>query len=324
MDSKSTAQDLPKPCINDSNQFAPMKPFICYTLFFFWYFAGLTADTINVLMWDERQDKQKPVYDNWLGNEIVHQLSAVSDNLHFRSVALDDPEQGLSDDNLQWADVILWWGHVRHDEVSWGQAKQIAELVRKGELDLIILHSAHWARPFVELMNERAIQDGLAYIEKHNPGKKITYETVKPPKERSVPMRGSVFTPAYYGYRKGKSAVHGIIHLPWCCFPDYSNGGDPSTLKAIQPNHPIARGIPRSVTIPVTEMYNEPFHIPESDEVIFEETWGTGERFRSGILWNIGEGKLFYFRPGHETYPIFKQTEIIQILANACEWLGEN
>ncbi|QXD24431.1 ThuA domain-containing protein [Opitutia bacterium ISCC 51] len=282
----------------------------------------LSAKTINVLVWDERQDKQKPVYDNWLGNEIVTQLDAVTDNLNFRSVALDDPEHGLSNENLKWADVVLWWGHVRHSDVSWAKAKEVAELVRKGELNLVILHSAHWARPFVELMNQRAIEEGLAYIQKHNPGKKITYETVSPPKERSAPMRGSVFTPAYYGYKKGKTAVHGIIHLPWCCFPDWRNTGEPSTLRVTQQDHPLTNGIPNRITIPVTEMYNEPFHIPEPDEVIFEETWETGERFRSGVLWNIGEGKLFYFRPGHETFPVFKQKEIIQILDNACQWLG--
>jgi len=69
-------------------------------------------------------------------------------------------------------------------------------------------------------------------------------------------------------------------------------------------------------------MYNEPFHVPEPDEVIFEETWQPGERFRSGLVWDIGDGKVFYFRPGHETYAVFKQPEMIKILANACRWLG--
>jgi trehalose utilization protein len=224
---------------------------------------------------------------------------------------------------LAWADVVLWWGHARHSDVSWDNAKKVADKVRSGDLNLIVLHSAHWARPFVELMNGRSIEEGLAYIEQHNPGKKITYETVDPPKERSAPIRGSVFTPAYYGYKKGKAAVHGIIHLPWCCFPDYRADGKPSLLTSTSPKHPITKGIPKTFEIPETEMYNEPFHIPEPDEVIFEETWATGEHFRSGIVWNIGDGKVFYFRPGHETFPVFKQAEIIQILANACEWLGE-
>ncbi len=282
-----------------------------------------SAATVNVLMWDERQPRQEQAYDNWLGNEVIHHMDAITDDLVFRSVALDDPHQGLSDENLAWADVVLWWGHARHSDVTWDHAKKVADLVRNGELNIVVLHSAHWARPFVELMNGRSIEEGLAYIETHNSGKKITYETVDPPKERSAPMRGSVLTPAYYGYKKGKDAVHGLIHLPWCCFPEFRADGAPSTIVVKSPKHPIVQGLPSSFKIPATEMYNEPFHIPDPDEVIFEETWETGERFRSGIVWNIGNGRIFYFRPGHETYPIFKQEEVIQILANACQWLGE-
>jgi trehalose utilization protein len=284
----------------------------------------LFAESIHVLMWDERQPRQEEAYDNWIGNEIVARLKASTKNMQFRSVALDDPDQGLSDENLAWADVVLWWGHARHSDVTWVHAKKVADLVQSGDINIAILHSAHWARPFVELMNRRSIEDALAYIEKQNPGKKITHETVSPPKERSAPMRGSVLTPAYYGYNKGKTAVHGIIHLPWCCFPAFRNDGEPSTLITKNPYHPIAKGLPPTFKIPLTEMYDEPFHIPNPDEVIFEETWETGEWFRSGLIWNMGGGKVFYFRPGHETYPVFKQDKIIQVLANACEWLGRN
>ena len=299
------------------------KPTLLFVLSLSMFQVGASAKPIHILMWDERQPRQEEAYDNFIGNEIIARLDQVTDTLEFRSVALDDSDQGLSDENLAWADVVLWWGHARHSDVSWDNAKKVADKVRSGDLNLIVLHSAHWARPFVELMNGRSIEEGLAYIEQHNPGKKITYETVDPPKERSAPIRGSVFTPAYYGYKKGKAAVHGIIHLPWCCFPDYRADGKPSLLTSTSPKHPITKGIPKTFEIPETEMYNEPFHIPEPDEVIFKETWATGEHFRSGIVWNIGDGKVFYFRPGHETFPVFKQAEIIQILANACEWLGE-
>ncbi len=74
--------------------------------------------------------------------------------------------------------------------------------------------------------------------------------------------------------------------------------------------------------IPMTEMYDEPFHIPAPDEVVFEEDWKLGEHFRSGMVWNLGKGQIFYFRPGHEQYPVFKQDEMIRILANACLWMG--
>ena len=115
----------------------------------------------------------------------------------------------------------------------------------------------------------------------------------------------------------------GIVHLPWCCFSDYRPDGKPSTITVNAPQHPIAKGLTAKFEIPQTEMYNEPFHVPEPDEVIFEETWELGERFRSGMVWQIGQGKVFYFRPGREQYPVFKQAEIIQILSNAWHWLGK-
>ena len=117
----------------------------------------LFAESIHVLMWDERQPRQEEAYDNWIGNEIVARLKASTKNMQFRSVALDDPDQGLSDENLAWADVVLWWGHARHSDVTWVHAKKVADLVQSGDINIAILHSAHWARPFVELMNRRSI-----------------------------------------------------------------------------------------------------------------------------------------------------------------------
>lgn len=284
--------------------------------------APLRAAPIHVLVWDEQQPRQAEAYDNFLGNEIVAQLKASADDLELRSVALDDPEQGLSAGNLEWADVIVWWGHVRHSDVTEENAQRIVDSIRQGDLDLIALHSAHWARPFVEAMNWRSVEDGRKQLESHTKGRQLTIETVTPPQERTVPMHGSLLTPAAFGFKKGGNAFHGVIHLPWCCFPDYRPDGKPGTMTVKSPKHPIAKGLPTTVQVKQTEMYNEPFHVPDPDEVIFEETWELGERFRSGMVWNIGKGKVFYFRPGHETYPVFKQPEMIQIIENACRWLG--
>ena len=281
------------------------------------------ADPIHVLVWDERQPRQKEAYDNFLGNEIVSRLKAITNDMEFRSVALDDAEQGLSAGNLEWADVIVWWGHVRQGEIKDDTAQRVLEYIKRGDLDLIALHSAHWARPFVAAMNWRSIEDGRKQFEKIAPGEKITIETVAPPRPQTVPTHGSVLTPAYFSYKTNKNSVTGVVHLPWCCFPDYRADGKPSTITVKLPQHPIAKGLPAKFKVGQTEMYNEPFHVPEPDEVIFEEAWELGERFRSGMVWQIGQGKVFYFRPGHEEFPVFKQAEMIQILSNACHWLGE-
>jgi trehalose utilization protein len=281
------------------------------------------AQPIRVLVWDERQPRQSEAYRNFLGNEIVAQLEAIKSNLEFRSVTLDDAEQGLSAGNLEWADVIVWWGHVRQGEITDETSQRVLEYIKLGELDLIALHSAHWARPFMAAMNWRSIEDGRQHFQKIAPGAKLTIESVAPPRPQTVPTHGSVLTPAFFSYKTSENAITGVVQLPWCCFPDYRNDGKPSVLTVKAPQHPIAKGLPPKIEIKQTEMYNEPFHVPEPDEVIFEETWERGERFRSGMVWNIGKGKVFYFRPGHEQFPVYKQAEMIQILRNACYWLGE-
>ncbi len=282
-----------------------------------------SADPVHVLVWDERQPRQAEAYKNFLGNEIIAQLEASGSDLAFRSVSLDNAEQGLSAGNLEWADVIVWWGHVRQNQVDSDKARLIVEYIRRGDLDLIALHSAHWARPFVEAMNWRSLKQGREHFEKHAAGKTLTIESVAPPRELTVPIHGSLKTPVYFGYKKSRNEFHGVIHLPWCCFPDYRPDGKPSTITVKMPKHPIAKGLPTTFQVKQTEMYNEPFHVPDPDEVVFEETWELGERFRTGMVWNIGKGKVFYFRPGHETYPVFEQREIIKVIENACLWLGK-
>jgi trehalose utilization protein len=281
------------------------------------------AEPIKVLVWDERQPRQAEAYDNFLGNEIAEQLLAGSEDFEVRSVALEDEDQGVSDENLDWADVVIWWGHVRHSDLTEENANRVLNRVLEGKLDLVVLHSAHWARPFVYAMNWRAREDAIAHFAEAEPGKIVKFDFVDPPKERTVPAHGSALTPAYFAYKRG-GAYQGIVYLPWCCFPDYRADGEPSTIKVAMPDHPIAKGLAGTFQVKQTEMYDEPFHVPDPDEVIFEETWELGERFRAGMVWEIGEGKVFYFRPGHETYPAFKQPEVIQVLANAARWLGSD
>jgi trehalose utilization protein len=109
---------------------------------------------------------------------------------------------------------------------------------------------------------------------------------------------------------------------PNCCFPAYRNDGRPSEITTLLPDHPIATGIPKKFTLAHTEMYDEPNHVPQPDAVIFREDWKRGEHFRSGAVWNLGRGKVFYFRPGHETHSVFTDPLPMTIVENAVRWLG--
>jgi trehalose utilization protein len=86
------------------------------------------------------------------------------------------------------------------------------------------------------------------------------------------------------------------------------------------PKHPIAAGLPGTFDIPQTEVYAGPFHVPKPDAIIFQESWDSGETFTSGCAWNVGKGKVFYFKPGHEAYPIYKEKYPVMIVENAVRW----
>ncbi len=104
------------------------------------------------------------------------------------------------------------------------------------------------------------------------------------------------------------------------CSLTWREAGEKERLWVCQPGHPIAQGIDRFFEIEHTEMYGEPFGIPTPDEQIFLSWFAGGEVFRSGCTWRRGNGKIFYFRPGHETYPIYHHAMVRQVLRNAVRW----
>lgn len=69
-------------------------------------------------------------------------------------------------------------------------------------------------------------------------------------------------------------------------------------------------------------MVDEPLHVPTPDVVVFEEKWDRGDHFRSGCVWTVSKGRVFYFRPGHEIYPVFKPTESLRVVEKAVRLLS--
>ncbi len=96
--------------------------------------------------------------------------------------------------------------------------------------------------------------------------------------------------------------------------------GEKERIWVVEPGHPIADGLGEYFEIPHAEMYGERFDIPAPDTLVFISWFQGGEVFRSGCCYRRGKGKVFYFRPGHETYPIYYQPEVQQVLINAARW----
>jgi trehalose utilization protein len=232
---------------------------------------------ITVLVWDEQQEEQvkSGAYKNYLGNAIAEFLSQEED-LRVISANIHEREQGLTEERLQSADVILWWGHVRHREVDDSKVETIVSRVRAGLTTFVALHSAHFSKPFTRLLGTRC---GFAKVD----------------------SRGG------RGWRE------------W--------------LRVTNPHHPIADGV-KDFEIPRTEIYGEPFEVPMPNAIVLYGYWETGDSFPDCCYWTVGPqgvpslaqdrlaggGKVVYFRPGHETFPIFLQPEVQTVIRNIVRW----
>lgn len=104
------------------------------------------------------------------------------------------------------------------------------------------------------------------------------------------------------------------------CNLKWREAGERERLWVVSPGHPIAAGLGEYIEIPHTEMYGEHFDIPEPDTLVFISWFQGGEVFRSGCCFHRGRGKIFYFRPGHETLPIYHQAEVLRVITNAAHW----
>jgi trehalose utilization protein len=104
------------------------------------------------------------------------------------------------------------------------------------------------------------------------------------------------------------------------CNLTWREAGERERLWVTSRNHPIAKGLPLSFELENEEMYGEPFGVPEPQDTVFISWFQGGEVFRSGLTYKRGAGNVFYFRPGHETYPTYHNDNVKTVLNNAVHW----
>lgn len=216
---------------------------------------------IRVTVWNEYVHEREyegiaKVYPKGIHGCIADFLDTDED-ISVRCATLDMDDQGISEKMLRNTDVLIWWAHARHNEITDENVRLIHEAVLGG-MGLVALHSAHYSKIMKALMGT-------------------------------------------------------TMSLNW-------RNNDSETLTCVNTLHPIADGVPAVMNIPHEEMYGEWFDIPKPDDVVFEGTFSRGEKFRSGVTFTRGYGKIFYFQPGHEEYPIYFMPEIQRIITNAVRW----
>jgi trehalose utilization protein len=217
----------------------------------------------RVLVWSEGT-APKDVYPHDINAAVAEGLKSLA-GWEVATASLDDPEQGVTEPSLANTDVLIWWGHKRHNQVKDEYVERIAKRVKDGGMGFIALHSSHYSKALKKLLGTK------------------------------------------------------------CGFSDYKCDGSSVRVTVKDKSHPIAAGVP-DFTLDKTERYSEPFQVPPPEAVVFDGLYlrpdGTKEASRQGLVWSVGRGKVFYFQPGHETYPHFFDPNVRRLLRNAVEWMA--
>ncbi len=215
---------------------------------------------LKITVWNESKHEGK-AYPQGMSEAIKEGL-AQNKVFDVACAYLNEPDQGLPDSLLKETDVLLWWGHSKHEKVDDALVDRIVKRVNEG-MGIIFLHSAHYSKAFKKLMGTHC---SLRWREKE---------------------------------------------------------GEAERLWTVAPSHPIAKGVEQGLRLDGEEMYGEHFDIPDPDDLIFIGWFSGGNVFRSGCTFSRGEGRIFYFQPGHESFPIYYDKNIRLILNNACLWVAK-
>jgi trehalose utilization protein len=242
---------------------------------------------LRVLVWDENPSHaSKELYPNSLRGAIAEGLKTFDTNgeLEVKVAHLDEADQGVSDELLNNTDVLLWWGHARHGQVEDALAERVAKRVQDGGMGFVCLHSGHYSKTFRKVVNAT-------------------------------------------GHLKG----------------GWRESNDTEEITVCAPKHPIADGV-EDFILEAEEMYGAPFDVPPAETLVFQSYFPLGgEYFPCGICWTVGEGidpeftsgpgggkgqgkgagRVFYFRPGHETYPTYLDERVQRVIYNGVRWAGK-
>ncbi|MEO8206426.1 MAG: ThuA domain-containing protein, partial [Chthoniobacterales bacterium] len=215
---------------------------------------------------------------------------------------------------------VTVWGEFRHEKKN----KKVAEIYPDGMHETI----AKFLRKDKGLKVKTATLDepehGLkqSVLDKtdvlvwwgHTAHGEVKDEIVERVKKRVLEGMGLVVLHSGHYSKIFKSLMGTYCSLKW------REANDKERLWNILPTHPIAQGIGDYFEIESEEMYGEPFGIPTPDELIFISWFSGGEVFRSGATWYRGHGRVFYFRPGHETYPTYHHKDVQRVITNGVNW----
>ena len=240
---------------------------------------------VRVLVWDENPPHApKALNPDSINGAVANALNSLGGGQIVADVAnLDDENQGITAEKLKNYDVLLWWGHARHGEVSDETAAIVKNAVHNDGLGFMPLHSGHYSKTY------KAVLDATGHL--------------------------------FGGWRE-------------------IEGFEPEEITVAAPRHPIAQGI-EDFVLDAEEMYGSPFGAPPFQTLVFQSYFPHGgEYFPCGFTVSVGKGidpeftsgggnganqgegagRVFYFRPGHETVGTYFNPTVQKILVNGVNW----
>jgi trehalose utilization protein len=213
---------------------------------------------VRILIWNENvhetnEEEVAARYPRGIHGAIADGISPLLTDASVETATLADALPSLDG-----VDVLVWWGHIAHDQVSDDIVEAVHGAVLAG-MGLVVLHSGHFSKIFKRLMGTT-------------------------------------------------------------CSLQWRDDGDRELIWSVAPGHPITEGVDMPLVIEEHETYGEFFDIPTPDELVFVSSFSGGEVFRSGATWRRGQGKVFYFSPGDQRYPIYHHAGVSKVIANGVAW----
>ena len=215
---------------------------------------------------------------------------------------------------------VTVWNEFRHEKLN----SKVAEIYPKGMHEAIAAYlrrdpdlrvtAATLDEPEHGLTEQRMNETDVLLWWAHIAHDEVRAEIVERVHERVLAGMGLIVLHSGHFSRIFKKLMGTSCDLKW------REANDREILWVTRPGHPIVQGIDDHFILAGEEMYGEFFDIPEPQETILISSFSGGEVFRSGCTWMRGAGKIFYFRPGHETYPTYHDRNVLRVIENAVQW----
>ena len=243
----------------------------------------------KVVVWSE-STAPRDIYPKDINRDIALVLRPLKD-FDVDVASIDAPDQGLSQDRLAETSVLVWWGNKRHDEVKDELVERIVKRVKEDGMGFIALHASHNSKPFKSIMGT-----SCSWKSQVDDGVKV-------------------------------DLIVEATHHP------ITRGLVPPTRRTLMSGYIPVKSYPPPIEILHTEHYSEPFDVPTPETVIFNGVYmpldgkepERGKRYehaRQGMVWTMGKGRIFYFQPGHDKFPIYLQPQVEEILRNSVQWVA--